>query len=395
VRVVHLGKFYPPAKGGIETHVQALARTQTQHGWQVEVVCVEHRDAVGQDVTFERGAKTASTRQHDGPVSIQRLGRVAHLARLDVCPQLPAVWHRLRRQTPDLLHLHAPNPLMLLALAGLGIPAPLIITHHSDVIRQRWLNLLYRPLERAVYNRAARILATSPLYLAGSPTLQAVAARVVPVPLGIDLTPYLTPAATAPHWRGYPQPLWLAVGRLTYYKGLRTALAALREVPGTLVVVGTGPQAAELRAYAAELGVSGRIVWAGQVPNAELVGAYQAATALWFPSNARSEGFGLVQVEALASGCPVINTQVPASGVAWVSPHEQTGLTVPVDDPAAFAAAARRLWEQPDLRTRLGMAGRTRALAEFDERVMTARTLAVYEQVLSEANHARAASGPR
>ena len=85
---------------------------------------------------------------------------------------------------------------------------------------------------------------------------------------------------------------------------------------------------------------------------------YLAADAFWFPSNARSEAFGLVQVEAMASGCPVINTAIPHSGVPWVSPHEETGLTVPVDDPAALAAAANRLLTEPGLRDRLGAAGR-------------------------------------
>src|SRR5439155_27360750 len=114
---------------------------------------------------------------------------------------------------------------------------------------------------------------------------------------------------------------------------------ALARVPGRLLVIGEGPALAGLRRLAAARGVADRVVWRGHVGEDELVGAYHAATALWFPSNARSEGFGLVQVEAMASGCPVINTAVPASGVAWVCRHEETGLTVPVGDAAALAAA--------------------------------------------------------
>src|SRR6202012_5145830 len=137
------------------------------------------------------------------------------------------------------------------------------------------------------------------------------------------------------------------------YKGLSTAIDALAHVPGHLLIIGTGPLERELRARALERGVADRITWAGHVEADMLVGAYRAATALWFPSNARSEGFGLVQVEAMASGCPVINTAIEGSGVPWVSRDGETGFTVAVDDAESFAAASRRLIEDGDLARRL------------------------------------------
>jgi rhamnosyl/mannosyltransferase len=179
-------------------------------------------------------------------------------------------------------------------------------------------------------------------------------------------------------------PLWLSVGRLIYYKGLKHAVAALKHVPGKYVVVGTGPLECELRAQAEGLGVADRIVWLGHATQDELVGAYHAATALWFPSIARSEGFGLVQVEALASGCPVINTAIPHSGVAWVSRHEETGLTVGVGDEPAFAQAALRLHQDSNLRAKFAAAGRERVVAEFSHRVMALRSLSFYAAALAE-----------
>jgi rhamnosyl/mannosyltransferase len=115
----------------------------------------------------------------------------------------------------------------------------------------------------------------------------------------------------------------------------------------------------------------------------DLVPYYLAADAFWFPSNARSEAFGLVQVEAMACGCPVINADIPHSGVPWVSLNEVTGLTVPVDDPIALADAAERLLAEPGLRDRLSLAARERAVGEFDHRVMARRSLEIYRDILS------------
>ncbi len=125
------------------------------------------------------------------------------------------------------------------------------------------------------------------------------------------------------------------------------------------------------------------MLWCGRLKDEQLVGAYQAAAALWFPSNARSEAYGLVQVEAMASGRPVINTTIPDSGVSWVSRHEESGLTVPVNDPAALAGAARRLLSERGLRDRLGRQARVRAQEEFADDLMGRRSLDLYHRVLA------------
>jgi rhamnosyl/mannosyltransferase len=229
--------------------------------------------------------------------------------------------------------------------------------------------------------------------------LQRLGAKVRALPLGLDLTPFLTPTpeveeSTAQLRARLGHPLWLAVGRLVYYKGLTTAIDALAHVPGRLFIIGTGPMDRELRARAVQRRVADRIEWAGYADRAKLLAAYRAATAFWFPSNARSEGFGLAQVEAMASGCPVINTAIPGSGVPWVSRSGETGLTVPPEDPHAFAAASRRLLDEPGLRDRLGKAAVARALREFDDSLMARRSLETYAAVLDGSHRDRAPAVP-
>jgi len=387
LRVCHLGKFYPPASGGIEAHVRTLARAQADLGAEVQVVCTNHLDRRGRDVTWRQLASTPTVETRDGPVRVTRLGRWGSVARLELCPGVFQRLHRLEAAGTDVLHLHVPNPAMLLALAVMPARVPLVVTYHSDMVRQKVLAWALRPFERRVLGAAAQVMSNSPTYQEGSTTLQEHVAKLAVLPMGIDLGPYLRPGAVARAHAArlrdeHGAPLWLAVGRLVYYKGLHHALEALTRVPGKLLIVGTGPLEQELRRRAAQLGVAQRVVWCGHLHAEQLIGAYHAATALWFPSNARSEGFGLVQVEAMASGCPVVNTAVPASGVAWVSRHEATGLTVPMNDAPALAAAACRLVAEPGLRLRLADQARQRAQEEFDDGLMAERSLAIYRRVL-------------
>lgn len=386
IRVCHLGKYYPPAAGGIESHVHTMAHAQAELGLAVQVFCINHRSG-------------PTTIEHDGPIEVVRFGRAASAAKLDVCPDLGSALARVRA---DILHLHVPNPTMILGLLGSRLRTPVVVTYHSDLIRQRVRGALFRPLERWAYRRVRAILPTSPLYPAGSRFLRPYAERLQVLPHGIDLQPYIAPSeaarAEAARIRArYESPLWLGCGRLVYYKGFLNAIRALTRVRGTLLLIGEGPDQAMLQEEARRLGVQDRVKFLGHV--ARVAPYYLAADAFWFPSNERSEAFGIVQVEAMASGCPVINTAIPHSGVPWVSPHEETGLTVPVNDPVALADAASRLLSEPGLRDRLAAAARARAIREFDHRTMAERSLAIYRRVLANeaparpAGHASQANG--
>jgi rhamnosyl/mannosyltransferase len=389
LRICHLGKYYPPAAGGIETHVQTLARAQAALGMDVRVICVDHRKHSEHPTDAP-----AVCEEIDAGVRVTRCAQRMSFNRLDVCPSLPGVLSRLADEAPDVLHLHTPNPSMLLALALVRPPTPLVITHHSDIIRQRLLKFALRPFERFIYRRAAGVQTTSLIYRFGSSFLARYAEKLEALPLGVDLSPFTHPnqkaADFAQHLQSsYPGPIWLMVGRLVYYKAVHVAIRALAHVPGTLVIVGAGPLEHELKTLAKTTGVQHRIAWQGYVSRDQLIGAYHAARALWFPSNARSEAFGLVQVEAMASGCPVINTSIAGSGVPWVSRHDESGITIAVNDPMALADAARLLLENDVLHQRLSEGARHRAAADFDHMTMARRSLQIYHRALNAAQQDR------
>jgi rhamnosyl/mannosyltransferase len=147
--------------------------------------------------------------------------------------------------------------------------------------------------------------------------------------------------------------------------------------------VGEGPLLESLTSRAARLGVQDKVTFAGEISNQALAPYYAAARVFVLPSIARSEAFGIVQLEAMACGVPVVNTRL-ASGVPEVSIDGETGSTVPPGDASALAGAIATLLDSPTLRVRYGAAGRTRVQAEFTIHVMGERIRHVYAEALAD-----------
>ena len=401
MHIIHLGKYYFPAVGGMESLIRSQAHAQAESGHKVEVVVINHLTPSGADVLGKSLGITQTSTENDGAVLVHRASRFGNIAKCDFTMSLRDSIRMIAKRKPDVWHLHTPNATMVLCLQGLlNQCKPLVVTHHSDIINQRVLRPAYNWAERRVYNRASLILSDSPNYIEGSRQLHPFLNKVDVLPIGIDVADYEKPSAEVLDWERrfrieFGAPLWLCVGRLASYKALEVAIQALVNVPGKLAVIGVGPCEAQWKQLAVQLGVAERIQWLGRCSEPQLRGAYRAATALWFPSNARNEGFGIVQVESMASGCPVINTDIQHSGVSWVSQHERTGLTVPVNNAAALATAACRLLDEQGLRQKLSDAGKKRASCNFDQDSLNKQCIEFYEKAINiSVNRQPTASGP-
>jgi rhamnosyl/mannosyltransferase len=283
-------------------------------------------------------------------------------------------------QRADCVVLHEPNPLAGCSLF-LHTPAPrLVIWHHSDLVRPSWAPHTYGRVQRALYRRADCVIVSSPALPAQSPLVRC-ARRVAVIPFGVALERYRRDDAgrrsRVAEIRGSaPGPHVLFVGRLVYYKGLEIAIQAMTRCPGTLTIVGTGPLEQSLREAAVRYGVADRVRFAGTVPEDDLPAYYQACDLFVLPSIAVTEAFGIVQIEAMAAGAPVVSTNLP-TGVPWVNQHEVTGLVVPPGDVDALAHAMRSLLEDPVRRETLGAHASRRADEVFSRERMIAsfRTL--------------------
>ena len=363
LRVLHIGKFYPPHPGGMETHLQAL--------------CGELKQTINVEVLVANGARETSEEVING-VRVSRLGTFLNFGAAPVCPEMAG---RVRQSKADIVHLHWPNPTAVLAYLASGHRGKLVFTYHSDIIRQRLLRKPFWPILRQALKRASAIIAASPNYVQTSPILQKFRERCRVIPFGLSLEQFDHPCEieVARIRKQYGPRIVLGVGRLVYYKGFQYLIRAMREVEGHLLIVGNGPLLEELEREARAAGVRNRVTFLTDTQDVRPF--YQAADVFALPSIARSEAFGIVQLEAMACGKPVVNTKLD-SGVPFVSPHGITGLTVSPADAGALAGAINTLLDDTALSARYGRAARARVEQEFNLELMTRRTLQVYEEVM-------------
>lgn len=362
-RILHIGKFYVPNCGGIETHVHDLAVRQAQ----VAAVSVL--------------ASNCMARTEISEIEGVRVIRLANFGTIASMPISPSLRSALRRTPAEIVHVHLPNPASALAFITSGHPGKLIITHHADTMGRKNLRRISDPFVHRLMQMASRIIVTSDRYLRSSEELRPYRDKCSVIPLGISID------ATCPSntrelshlRRRREERLVLAIGRLVPYKGFDVLIRAMKRVHARLALIGTGPQADWLLELARREGVRDKIAMLGWIDDLRCF--LRQASIFVMPSVTRAEAFGLVQLEAMAAGLPIINTNLD-SGVPEVSVNGVTGFTVPPGDVAALSNAISLLLDRKDLRQQFGDAAMERA-ASFSADTMSDRTMALYEQVLA------------
>jgi glycosyltransferase involved in cell wall biosynthesis len=364
LRVLHLGKFYPPHRGGVETYSEGLCRRLASEVNVKVVVAGGNED----------------TEEIIDDVSVLRLRTWKTLAATPLCT---GMIHAIRSYPCDIIHLQWPNPFAVIAYLLTASRAHLVITYHSDVIRQKYLGAIFAPILKMALHRSDAIIVTSPNYGGSSSVLSRFRDRCRVIPLGIspESMNVVDHSAVRQLRMRFGPRIVMSAGRLVYYKGLQFLIRAMKSVNAHLVIVGTGPLKQELLTQVENDGLSGRVTLVGEVD--DIVSYYHAADVFTLPSIARSEAFGIVQLEAMACGKAVVNTNLQ-TGVPYVAPHGVAGLTVEPANSAELASALRILLHNDRFRLRLGEAGRSRVLREFSLERMFQSTLDLFHEVASK-----------
>lgn len=357
--ILHLGKFYPPEWGGTEQVTQTLANGSATHGMATSVIAfTKHNESDELLDGVEVHRRKTNAILSSQPLSISWL------------------WTAIRKiRKFDIVLIHSPNFLAVLALFVMSRRQRLVTYWHMDVVGKKVLKALVTPLQSFMLRRSDVVMVSSQQYADSSPALQPFLDKVKVVSIGIadpvkDAKAGVPiPESIAAFARG--RPIALAIGRLVPYKGFdQLVMSAKYSGPEiAIVVVGDGPMRSALLALVQEHGVEDRILFAGRQLADDLAALLCHARLYVMPSNIRTEAFGVVQLEAMSHSLPIVVTDLPGSGVAWVADFGNLGAMVPVNDPKALGDAVRDVATSPD-HDRLAASSRARFERYFTETTM-------------------------
>ena len=286
----------------------------------------------------------------------------------------------------DVIHYHFPWPFMDLVHFSTRVKKPTVVTYHSDIIRQKYLLGLYRPLKRKFLASVDRIVATSPNYLASSDVLKAFSKKVRVIPIGLDRESYPQPTPEKlQYWREKLGPkFFLFIGVIRYYKGLHILIEAARGTSFPIVIVGAGPIEKDLKKQADFLGVR-TIHFLGHIPEEDKTALLTLCYGVVFPSHLRSEAFGVSLLEGAMFGKPMISSEI-GTGTTFVNIADKTGLVVSPSDPSALRQAMSFLWGSPDIAARMGKCAEERYRQHFTGDTMVRAYVDLYKELSDRGN---------
>lgn len=369
LRVLHVYKtFYPDTTGGVEVVLSQLMRNLSSMGIESRLFVLSSEPTPSPAEMF--GAQIfrlqTSVSLSSNPMSLRAL-----------------LAFRKHVHWADIIHYQFPWPFADLLHLMHGTARPSLVSYQSDIVRQKHLMRLYRPLMDRFLGSVDRICATSASYSQTSPVLPRFKSKVKVIPNGLDqITLPHAPVSLRERWRSQlGQGFFLFVGVLRYYKGLHTLISAAQFVSGRIVIAGTGSDELNLKSQAAALGIQ-NVSFVGHVTDEDKAALLELCGVFVFPSHLRSEAFGMSLVEASMFSRPMISCEI-GTGTSFVNLHGVTGLTVPPENPQALASAMCNLYQNDDLRKKMACAARQRYEALFTGERMASAYLAQYQELMA------------
>lgn len=369
VKVLQVNKLYYPWVGGVERVVQQLAEGLNDRTDMKVLVC----QAKGR----------ASVEKING-VEVHRAGSLGMMFSMPISISFFREFKKLSKDR-DIVHFHMPFPLGDLACLLSGYKGKVVVWWHSDIVKQKKLMKLYKPILEKFLSRADVIIAATQGNIDGSDYLLKYRDKCVIIPFGVDKKTeresdkFIEQAK--PFHKFSKSIKMLFVGRLVYYKGCEVLIEAFKNVDNAeLTIIGDGELKKSLEEKVRQYGMTEKVHFLGNVNEERLHRAFEECDVLVLPSTAKSEAFGLVQIEAMSYGKPVINTNLP-SGVPYVSLNVITGITVPPNDVQALADAMNWMVEHNEERIEMGKRARKRVKDLYRMDDMLDKVLKIYNQL--------------
>ncbi len=366
MRILHIVKAYYPDVGGLETSARQIAEGGAERGHEVTVLCF--------------GDKNESVTVNG--VKVHRVKPIFNVGSASVSLKYLNMYRKLSREA-NIIHFHVPNPFGELAFCMFGSHgAKTLCTYHLDPVKPKLFVWIYTKLLRMFMRKVDVICPTSPHYIVSSKIICDFLEKCRTVPLGVDIASFrnVSPERISEAEKQVShlkRPRILFCGRFAYFKGIPCLLDALSTLPEcTLIMVGDGKTRAETEERIDKLGLRDRVYLAGLKTGEEYRAYFHVSDIFAFPST-WPESFGIVGLEALASGLPIITTEIWA-GSSYFNEDEKTGIIIPPNDPEALSEAIRRIVSNPELSKKMSENARVRA-EKFSIEKMPERYEAIYK----------------
>ncbi len=350
IRVLHVySRYFPDSTGGVEEAIRQITSTTRKFEIESQVFCLS-KTSNPKEIIYQ-GINVVRDRSHF-EIGSCAFGGVSAFKRFAAL----AKWAQV-------INYHFPWPFADLLHLGVRPEVPTVLTYHSDVVKQRFLNKIYSPLRYLTLSSMNSIIATSPNYAKTSPVLsnQRFRNKVQIIPLGIEERVFrLDPKAKTLKDFGLEdnEPFFLFIGILRYYKNVQTLIEASVKLPVKVVIAGSGPEESILRNQALKLGLD-NVIFTGYVTNCEKDLLLRRCHGLVLPSHLRSEAFGMVLVEAAMFGKPMISCEI-GTGTSFINIDGETGFVIPPQNSAKLAQAMHALINDEELALSFGKTARLR-----------------------------------
>ena len=356
-KILHISKYYYPFFGGTEQ----IAR---------DVVLALKGEYEQKVIAFNDG-KDDRTDTVDG-IEVIKCGCFAKIAAQSLSTSYGKHLHQVMKDfQPDIVVFHYPNPFVaaLLLRELKTTKAKLVVYWHLDIIRQKYLRVLFASQNRRLLECAVKVIATSPNYIEGSQWLQSVKEKCVVVPNCINVermsvTDDIQKRAEEIRTKNSGKTICVAAGRHTEYKGFTYLIQASKLLDGRFLIyiTGTGELTEKLHEEAND---DKKVVFTGRIDDMELKALILASDIFCFPSITKNEAFGLALAEGMYYGKPAVTFTIPGSGVNYVSINGETGIEVENRNVKKYAEAMKKLADDAELREKYGDAGRKRVEENF------------------------------
>jgi glycosyltransferase, family 1 len=370
MKILHIGKYYPPSFGGIEKVNYDIVEGLNAEGIQTDVLCSNH------------------TKGNVFTNNIYKIYRVHTLKIIASTPLSYSFITTLKKiqNNYDIIHIHLPNPMANLAVF-LTQPKTKIVLHwHSDIIKQRKLMILYKPLLDWLLRKASSIVVTTPTYVEGSSTLKKYTDKITCIPIGVDSKELTIKRRVFDNLKEIykDKKIIFTLGRLVYYKGFEYLIEASKSLPDNIIILiaGIGELKDKLQEQIHTYNLEDKVKLLGRISFEELGAYYEFCDIFCLPSTERSEAFGVVQIEAMAFGKPIISTSIKGSGVDWVNLNNISGIIVPPKNANKLAEAIMKLLTDEKKYQQLSIGAKKRYEEVFTKDKMVDKFKNLYLEIL-------------